>query len=64
MNTIKPFELGKSGVETDISGAYDWQQQRYQYAACRWGTNQYTRFGTNSGQYNFQDDSNTDNYSD
>ena len=68
MNTIKPFELGKTGVDADATGVYNWEKQRYQYATSKWGTYNSTRQGTSSyfgsNTMPTSDDSNMDSYND
>ncbi len=67
MGKITPVALGKRGTDTDASGVYDWAKQAYQYAACKFGTNNFTRNGTSSygsGTMPYQDDSTTDSYQD
>ncbi len=61
---LTPADLQTRTVTQDVSGKYDWKKQVYQYDACKWGTTSRTSFGTNSGQFGFSDDSNTDSYSD
>ena len=68
MDKITPVSLGKRGTDTDATGAYDWQKQAYQYATCKFGTNNFTRNGTSSyygsNTMPTSDDSNTDSYQD
>ena len=68
METIRPSSLGKRGEAVEANGVYDWQMQAYQYANCKWGTNQCTRNGTSSyignGTMPMSDDSNMDSYTD
>lgn len=67
MGKITPAALGKRGTDVDATGVYDWQKQEYQYASCKWGTNNFTRNGTASygaGNMPYQDDSTNDSYQD
>ena len=61
---IKPTDLQVKTEAQDVSGTYDWKSQAYKFDACKWGTSSSTSFGTNSGEWSFRDDSNTDSYSD
>ena len=61
---ITPLALQTKSVPMNVSGKYDWKKQAYEFDACKFGTSSRTSFGTNSGQFNFSDDSNTDSYND
>lgn len=61
---ITPADLQQKTVAQDTTGTYDWEKQVYQFDTCKWGTTSSTSFGTNSGQWNFSDDSNSDSYTD
>jgi hypothetical protein len=66
MTKITPTALGQRGADTDATGVYDWEKQRYLYNVCKWGTYNTTRSGTSSYVANIltSDDSNMDNYTD
>jgi len=66
--TIRPSSLGKFGTATEVTGAYDWEKQTYQYDTAKWGTCNQTRNGTSSyfgnNNYPSSDDNNMDSYND